>query len=332
LNQFLRLHAIWNPDVYHGWGREKKFFEGWYYKIVSKNEKYAFAIIPGIAMDEDGNKQSFIQILDGRQHHAEYHKFDHTSFRPTPKVHKLLIENNFFSKNKLRLDLPKIKGELNFTELHPWSNSFLSPGIMGPYSFVPYMECYHGILSMNHKINGFIKYKEKNISFNDGKGYIEKDWGHSFPEAYIWMQSNHFSNPNLSIKISIAIIPWLRSAFIGHIAGVLFKNRIIEFTTYNGSKVNYCDITKKIVEIEIENKLFVLSIMADREEATTLAAPISGFMSGRIDESMNSRITLNLFDKKSNEVILNDTGNSAGIEVAGNYKKLLKKPSIKRVY
>ena len=47
LNQLLKIHAIWNPRVYHGWGRSKKFFEGWYYKIVDNSQTNAFAIIPG---------------------------------------------------------------------------------------------------------------------------------------------------------------------------------------------------------------------------------------------------------------------------------------------
>ena len=45
---------------------------------------------------------------------------------------------------------------------------------MGPYSFIPFMECYHGILSMNHKILGSLKYNDENISFNEGKGYMER--------------------------------------------------------------------------------------------------------------------------------------------------------------
>ena len=53
-------------------------------------------------------------------------------------------------------------------------------------------------------------------------------------------------------------------------------------------------------------------------------APISGFMDGRIDESMNSSIKLKLIDKISNKIILNDIGESAGIEVAGDYEKLIK--------
>ena len=61
-----KIYAIWHPECYHGWGKSKRFFEGWYYKIVSKDQNNAFAIIPGIAMDENGNKQSFIQVLDGK--------------------------------------------------------------------------------------------------------------------------------------------------------------------------------------------------------------------------------------------------------------------------
>ena len=324
MNQLLKIHAIWNPHVYHGWGRSKKFFEGWYYKIVDNSQTNAFAIIPGIAMDENGNKQSFIQVLDGKNLKAEYFKFDSEEFKPTPKKHDLYIGENHFTRTTLSINLPGLKGNLNFKNLFPWSNTFLSPGIMGPYSFVPFMECYHGIISMNHDIEGSLFQNQKEICFDNGRGYIEKDWGHSFPKAYVWMQSNHFSKSGISFKSSIAIIPWLKSSFIGHIAGVLIDGKLIEFTTYNGTKLNSCDISQENVSIIMQNRLFKLKINAIREKATTLAAPISGFMDGRIDESMKAQIKVELIDKKSNKIILNDTGKSAGIEVAGDYKKLIK--------
>ena len=66
LNQLLKIHAIWNSHVYHGWGRSRKFFEGWYYKVVDNSQTNAFAIIPGIAMDENGNKQSQGNYKDGK--------------------------------------------------------------------------------------------------------------------------------------------------------------------------------------------------------------------------------------------------------------------------
>ena len=195
---------------------------------------------------------------------------------------------------------------------------------MGPFSFVPFMECYHGILSMDHDIQGELFLDGEKISFNKGKGYIEKDWGHSFPVGYIWMQTNHFSQPGISVKVSIAKIPFLKSSFIGHIAGVLIDGRLTEFTTYNGTKLNHCKISQEEVSIVMENRLFELKIKAFREESTTLAAPISGFMDGRIDESMKAKIKVKLLNKKLNKVILNDMGESAGIEVAGSFEKLIK--------
>jgi hypothetical protein len=319
-----RLHALWHSECYHGWGRKKRFFEGWYYKLVSENQEHALAIIPGIAMDENGEKQAFIQVLDGKNLKATYHKFKAKEFKPTPKKHALKIQMNFFSKEKLVLDLPHLKGELFFKNLTPWSNSFFSPGIMGPFSFIPFMECYHGILSMDHDIKGTLLLNGKRVSFEKGKGYMEKDWGHSFPEGYIWMQSNNFSKKGISIKASVAKIPWLKNSFIGHIAGVLINDKLIEFTTYNKTRITTCRVNKKNVLIEMENTRYRLQINAEREKATSLAAPISGFMNGRIEESMNSKIHAILFDKKTEQTLLNDIGLSAGIEVAGNYKLLIK--------
>lgn len=318
------IHALWHPEYYHGWKKTKRFFEGWYYKVISENQKHAFAIIPGISMDKNGQKQAFIQVLDGKSLKATYHKFDVKEFQPTQKKHELKIQNNFFSENKLILDLPHIKGELLFENLTPWSNSFFSPGIMGPFSFIPFMDCYHAILSMNHNIKGQLSLNGENLFFDKGKGYMEKDWGHSFPEGYIWMQSNHFSQKGTSIKASIAKIPLLKSSFIGHIAGILFNGQLIEFTTYNRTKLTTCKVSQKNVQIEMENPMYVLKINAQRERTTSLAAPILGLMSGRIEESLNAKIHIILLDKKTNQTLIDDTGTSAGIEVAGDYKLLLK--------
>ena len=321
---FKKLYALWHDECYHGWGRSKRFFEGWYYKLVSEDQGQAIAIIPGIAMDETGSKQAFIQVLDGKKDKAWYHRFDANDFRPSPKKHSLFIGNNFFSSSKMTLELPNIQGEVNFDNLTPWSSSLLSPGIMGPFSFVPFMECYHGILSMNHSITGEVVFNNESISFSQGKGYMEKDWGHSFPEAYIWMQSNHFSQPGTSVKASIAMIPWLTSSFIGHIGGLLFEGKLYEFTTYNGSRIKKCKVMEEKVEIIIENGKFRLSLWVKRNNVTELAAPIAGFMDARIEESMKAEITVELFDKKTKTLLLSDVGFSGGIEVAGKYQKLIK--------
>ena len=319
-----KVRGIWNPELYHGWGKEKRFFEGWYYKIVSKDEKNAFAFIPGVAMDEIGNKQAFIQILDGKNSTSEYIKFPFESFKANPNKHVIEIEKNRFTTHSVDLDLQNIKGSLMFLNVTPWSSSFFSPGIMGPFSFVPFMECYHGILSMDHSIKGELLVNGKKVDFTSGRGYNEKDWGHSFPIGYVWMQSNHFSESKISFKCSIAKIPFKVLSFNGFIAGLWIKNKLIEFTTYNFSKVKKCKINERQVEIIIENPKYILKILVYRSKTATLAAPIQGFMDAKIDESMTSKIEVKLIERKTRTIVFDDVGRNAGCEVAGNYSVLQK--------
>lgn len=319
---FNRFQAIFHPDQYQGWGKTKRYFEGWYFKVVNAEETKAFAFIPGIAMDENGVQQAFIQVMDGKKRTAEYHKFEANEFHATKGRFELEITGNFFSNKIMRLDLPTAAGQLNFTDLIQWPSSWYSPGIMGPYSFVPFMECYHGVLSMDHRINGQLIIHGETIDFTNGRGYMEKDWGISFPSAYLWMQTNHFTQPGISLKASVARIPWMGSSFIGFIAGVWIQDRLIQFTTYNGSKLLKSFADKKVVKLILENKSYRLEILAHRETATQLASPILGFMDGRIQESMTSPIDVQLYDKKNRNIILLDTGRNAGLEVAGKIKDI----------
>ncbi|MCB0652037.1 MAG: hypothetical protein KDC85_12235 [Saprospiraceae bacterium] len=320
---FRKIKALFNPERYHGWGKEKKYFEGWYYKVISADEKHAFAFIPGIAMDKAGNKQAFIQILDGNKRTAEYIKIPAENFTSRSDMFKTEIGDNIFEKDFIKLNLPVAKGALHFKNQVPWPKQWYSPGIMGPYSFVPFMECYHGILSMDHEIQGWLEINQKKIDFSGGRGYMEKDWGHSFPSAYFWMQSNHFSEKGISLKASVAKIPWLGSSFVGFIAGLYFDGRLIQFTTYNGTRLVRSYADEKTVELTMENKKYRLEIVAHRNDATELASPIAGFMDGRISESMTSSITAKLVRKKDSQTLFSDTGNHAGLEVAGLIEEIM---------
>jgi hypothetical protein len=45
----------------------------------------------------------------------------------------------------MSLDLPGAQGDVRFTDTQPWPKMLGAPGIMGWYSFVPFMECKHGV-------------------------------------------------------------------------------------------------------------------------------------------------------------------------------------------
>ncbi|MDD2304339.1 MAG: tocopherol cyclase family protein [Prolixibacteraceae bacterium] len=318
-----KLLSIFNPDQFQGWNRRKSYFEGWYFKVLNKDETNAFAIIPGIAIDDRGNGQAFIQVLDGKKQTARYHKFAIHEFSPSPDKFNIAIQHNNFSLQSIRLDLPELKGELHFSNPVPWPNRWYSPGIMGPYTFLPLMECYHGIVSMDHEITGQLEVDGDVLDFNNGRGYIEKDWGQSFPSAYIWMQSNHFSQQGISVKVSVAKIPYMGYSFVGFIAGIWLGDRLIQFTTYNQSSLRKSVIDPEKVELVMQNKNYTLEIQVRREKATTLASPILGLMDGRIEESMNAQIEVCLIDRKTGHAIFNDVGRNGGLEVAGKIEEIM---------
>ena len=318
-----RIQAFFNPEQYQGWGKTHKYFEGWYFKVVNRDETKAFAFIPGIAMDEAGKKQAFIQVLDGKKQTAVNHIYEASEFIPVPGKFQLSIGKSLFSEHLLSLRIPDIMGDLHFSQNIPWPKHWYSPGIMGPYSFAPFMECYHGIVSMDHVIHGNLAIDGELISFDEGRGYIEKDWGHSFPSAYIWMQTNHFSTRGISLKSSVANIPWIGKSFVGFIAGLWLHDRLIKFTTYNHSVLRKSFVDEKKVELVIENSHSRIELLAHRDKVARLASPILGLMDGRIEESMTSTIEVNLFDRKLQRTIFSDTGRNAGLEVAGKIEEIM---------
>lgn len=310
-----RQKAVWNPAMYHGWGKQRNYFEGWYFKIVDPTEQYAFAFIPGISLGQDGVKHAFIQSLDGKQRHTTYHEFAAEEFRPAMDHFALQLGENFFSASRMQLNLPNLTGEIHFSNLHPWPKMLGAPGIMGWYSFVPFMQCYHGIVSVDHDLRGSLTIESESVSFTGGKGYVEKDWGQSFPSSWIWLQTNHFGTSEpVSLMASVARIPWLGSHFVGYIVGFLYQNKIHRFATYTGAKMQ-ADIENEQVRLGFKDKRYRLEITAERTDGGNLISPIAGNMLGKVNESLQSEIQVTFYEKE--KVIFEGVGRNAGMEVAG---------------
>ena len=77
------------------------------------------------------------------------------------------------------------------------------------------------------------------------------------------------------------------------------------------------------VELVMQSKDHVLEVFVRRKAATTLASPILRLMDGRIEESMNARVEVNLIDRKSGKIIFTDVVRNAGLEVAGKIEEIL---------
>lgn len=246
------------------------YFKGWYFKCSTQNKTIAF--IPAYHYSNNKKTASLQIITDNK---AINIPFDTLEYRENPLHVK--IGNCAFSHEGIILDFKDdgltLKGKLYFEKLSP-----IRYDIMGPFKFVPFMQCRHSVYSMCHKIGGEIKVNDQLYKFENGIGYIEGDCGRSFPKKYIWTQCCFESN---SLMLSVADIPFLGIHFTGIIGVVLLNGKEYRIATYLGARikqVNKNTVTVKQGDFELTSKLI-------KKNAQPLAAPSNGDMCRTIHES-----------------------------------------------
>lgn len=332
---------IWKPAVFHGGRQDRQFFEGWYFKLVTPDQQERWAIIPGVFHHpEPALRHAFIQILDGIRGRVRYHRFPLEAFWASSREFEIRIAGSTFHGGGLSLLVEdpdqSIRGDVSFSGLSPWPVTLLSPGVMGPYRFAPLMQTYHGVLSMDHTLRGMLQIGGQAVDFDGGRGYIEKDWGRTFPRAYIWMQGNHFPDQGISLTASVATIPWLTGWFRGFLAGLLVDGRLYRFTTYLGSKIRSLTVDDQHVNWVLSGRSrsdperrfssLELSIRAERSKGGLLSSPELDGMTPRILESLTAEIEIELRGFSGNggagEIIYQGRGACAGLEIAGSITEI----------
>ncbi|MFA9398422.1 MAG: tocopherol cyclase family protein [Clostridiaceae bacterium] len=306
-----------NPEYFQGNKDKTSYFEGWYFKQVSSNNKCVLSLIPGISLDKS-DKHAFIQVIIAPAMKTYYFRFSIEEFLYSEDKFQIKIGNNTFSKNKVKLDINdgdvSIKGSLNFTNMKKIKRTIWMPNIMGPFGYLTFMECNHGVISMEHKVEGSLKINNESLDFDKTKGYIEKDWGSSFPKNYIWLQCNDFSNDDFSFMFSLAEIPFMGFSFNGFLCNIQIGDKEYRFASYTGAKAEILSYSGTKIEILVRSFKYKLYITAESENSGDLLAPAQGKMINTIKEGIEGKIQIKLRDK-NNRSIINTKGENAGIEL-----------------
>jgi hypothetical protein len=293
------------------------FFEGWYFKLVHPTEDLVYAFIPGISLFNE--KHCFIQVLNGERSTFNYIRYSVDEFKSEKNNFSLEIRDNFFSLEKLILNISEpemcIKGSLSLTNTVKWPDSIFNPGSMGFYNYLNFMQCYSQVCSISSSIIGSLNINGKYINFTNGKAYIEKNWGKSFPNSYIWVQCNNFKSRNVSLTCSIGSIPFLYKNFTGFLISLYIEKVFYKFTTMNRSKISI-DKTQEEVFITTWNKHYILKIRSKANKKTfmNLMAPRNNNMLPIAIESLQAIVKIQLLDAKNNSIIFEDHGKNAGLE------------------
>lgn len=306
---------------FQGQNKKRRYFEGWYFKCISADRKHAIAIIPGMAIDPQGKKQAFIQVINAVTGKTWYHHFPYSEFIALSERFDVEIDNNAFNAEGLSLNVDTdegiIKGRLTFENSHPFPSGKKNPGIMGPFGVLPFMECYHAIIHLYHEINGEIELDGEILNFTGGVGYIEKDYGRSFPRTYLWLQASHFNLNNASFVFSRARIPFLGMEFPGFFAYLTdFKEINLRFATYNHSKLVEWEVDqeKGTCAGKLTGPAGQLDFKARMAGGGKLRAPVDGFMDREIVESITAEVWVRLANHQG-DVLFEGISSEAGMEI-----------------
>ncbi len=314
----------WKPEKFQGSRKKNNYFEGWYFKIVSKDGSLRYALIPGVSIGTDSH--AFIQVINGSTGTTQYHRFGLQEFSFSTKRFAVKIGANFFCADSILVNIGQneqhIEANMYHTDIKNYPVRFLSPGIMGWYRFVPRMECFHGVASLDHTINGRFIANADTLHLKDGIGYIEKDWGKSMPSAWVWTQSNSFvNNSDASFMLSVANIPWMGKSFTGFLGFFLHQNKVFRFATYTRAKITQFEHQDDFIHLTIKERLFTIEFTGKKGKKGELLAPKQGDMERKINESIDAQISVKVTNKKG-ELLFLDSANVAGLELVGDIKSL----------
>ena len=321
----MRVSGLYNPIPYQGPARSARYFEGWYFKHVSADRRTAVAVIPGVSFSAKG-RLAFVQIIEGLTGKSRWFPYALSEFSSSRREFAVSIGPNHFSHDGIELHLSDDEGaveaRLEYAGRVPLPPRLLWPNVMGPYGFAPFMECYHAIGSLDHRITGAVRIGSQLLDFTRGSGYLEKDWGRSMPSAWIWSQSNCFEEPTASFVLSLAWVPWLRHSFPGFFALLRTGGEIRRFATYTGARISRVTLAGRSIEIDVEDGHHRLFLRALRSRDGTLLAPVDGAMDRRIAESIDAALRVRL-EERSGATIFEGTGQNGGLEVVGNVTALV---------
>ncbi len=281
----------------------RRYFEGWYFK--HQNGETVISLIPGLSVDSGGDSHAFIQVItaDG----AAYAAYDATRYRADHQSHSISVGESAFGPQgiALKIDKPgcRVQGSLRYGPLTP-----LRSDIMGPFAHLPGMECRHGIVSLAHPLQGELTVNGKACSFDGGLGYIERDWGRSFPQSYRWVQCAGPEQGGWCAFASAARIPYMGLRFTGCIAVLYHQGREHRFATYNGARADY----QGNHGLTLRRGGSRLELTAAPTAAHQLKAPQMGQMSRVIHETVGCPVTVRLWE--GDRLVFEGSSNHGGFE------------------
>ncbi|MEB3283217.1 MAG: tocopherol cyclase family protein [Lyngbya sp.] len=334
---------------YHWDHSDRRFFEGWYFRVTLSEDRQTFAFMYSIEDPIGGQLHSGggAQILGPDDQYLCRTFPDVNRFWASPQALELghwgetdltstpaYLEPELFNHHIRQgyqvtttwhqgiLHDPgtqqTCRWEYSTRPIYGWGNvGQPQQSTAGWLSFLPIFEPGWQILMAHGLATGWIEWNGKIYQFNNAPAYSEKNWGGAFPQKWFWVNCNCFENePDLALTAGggrRGVLAWMESVAM---IGIHYRGKFYEFVPWN-SQVNWQIEPWGTWQMQAQNLEFQVTLSAKTDQpGTPLRAPTQDGLIFFCRDTMRGEIMLEL--KRGNEIILRAESHLCGLEVGGD--------------
>lgn len=312
------LPGIYSPEKFQGNSRKHPHFETWRAKFVTANHNQS--ILFTISVCYGDNPTCDIQIQDGNTGETTIIEVSTEEFFASKNELDVSIGKCRLTAKGLSLDFcsgnTKLCGSLQFSKFEKYPKALLSPGIMGPLSFNPFMPVHHAIISLNHTVNGDITINGKLYNLQEAKGYIEKSWGRFYPKSWVMIQCHTFNVENTSFFFVAAPAALQNKTIQGMLCFLKTGDKIYNLSMYKGAKIENVSRNKRLFFLEVTCNDIRFDATIIPRTYGSLKVPSPETKEWIMHECLNATLHLNVY--KDGEKILTAEGEQTSFDLVGD--------------
>jgi len=307
------------------------WFEGWYLRITPTNVNHGSigAIIgsylpPKPQNSIDKSLMGYAAILNGGQKNQALRAIEFF-----PKKVKMFMNKNDaviseprpggseafrwvgedageLTENGLALSFPSgDRLQINWADISPWSPSGLGPeGTLSLIKLIPLHWYVHSLKSLA-KFRLEEKKSDGKVQVTEGQGYLhlEKNWGRSFPDSYVWAQGIDLkTNTVLALAGGRPFQAGLIRPEVW-ILGYRSPNHKINFRTQDPgtmieSKVDGCRGQFELSAANLKHRIKISANAAKGSFGQISIPKENGFVPNGSEQSFQTEISIELFKKE----------------------------------
>lgn len=337
---------------YHWDSSNRRFFEGWYYRVTLPDRGQTFAFMYSIEDPIGGKPHSggAAQILGPDDEYLCRTFPDVKRFWASPSQ----LELGHWGKTNLRTQpiwlMPaefehhvqqgyQATATWNQGVLHdPGSNNYcrwqyeIQPvygwgnkggpqqSTAGWLSFLPIFEPGWQILMAHGLATGWIEWNGDRYEFTKAPAYSEKNWGGAFPKKWFWLNCNSFDGePDLALTAGggrRGVLWWMESVAM---VGLHYQGKFYEFVPWN-SEVHWDIQPWGRWQMQARNSEFEVELTATTElPGTPLRAPTENGLIFCCRDTMRGQLSLELRSRSGgkSKLILEAKSSLCGLETGG---------------